>query len=509
MDAVLDLPDGDVLGLWAATRTQRVRHHGRMVESRLRFAFYGRVSTKEYQDPVSSRRWQIDFAAELVAGHGRIVAEYFDVGYSREVAWTDRPAAARLLAAITDSDRGFDAIVVGEYARAFHGSQAIHLAPLLHRHGVQMWLPEVDGPVDLTNPTHQALLMLLGAHSKQEVQRARFRTTAAMQAQAREQGRHLGGRPPYGYRVVDAGPHPNSAHAAWGRRLHRLTPDPQTAPWVAWIFTQRLEGHSIARIARMLNETGVPCPSAVDRTRNPHRPGEAWQLRTVAAILANPRYTGRQVWNRQHTPLRRTDDVVPGVTGLRKLTPSPRWAISDKPAHEALVSESDFVAAQAVSARRRPTDGARRTYLLVGLLRCGSCGRSMESQLSHGHAAYRCRHGHTSAHPVGIRLAPNLYLREDVILARALARLHTITSRDTTILEEIARLRQDPNAVGMVTFLRAHNLTIECRTTSVSLEPDHENPIITRSASDSPERRVRIPRQRVQQQKEKRGILND
>jgi hypothetical protein len=28
---------------------------------------------------------------------------------------------------------------------------------------------------------------------------------------------------------------------------------------------------------------------------------QEWTLRTVAAILANPRYTGRQVWNRQRT----------------------------------------------------------------------------------------------------------------------------------------------------------------------------------------------------------------
>ncbi|WP_246157887.1 hypothetical protein [Catellatospora sichuanensis] len=75
--------------------------------------------------------------------------QFFDVGHSRKVAWADRPEAARLLAAICDPDRGFDAIVVGEYARAFYGSQAIHLAPLLREHGVQLWLPEVAEPVDL------------------------------------------------------------------------------------------------------------------------------------------------------------------------------------------------------------------------------------------------------------------------------------------------------------------------------------------------------------------------
>ena len=53
-----------------------------------------------------------------------------------------------------------------------------------------------------------------------------------MAVQTREQGRYLGGRPPYGYRLADAGPHPNKAHAAWGRRAHKLEPDPVTAPVV-------------------------------------------------------------------------------------------------------------------------------------------------------------------------------------------------------------------------------------------------------------------------------------
>jgi hypothetical protein len=39
-------------------------------------------------------------------------------------------------------------------------------------------------------------------------------------------GAHAGRRE----RLADAGPHPNKAHAAWGRRAHRLEPDPATAP---------------------------------------------------------------------------------------------------------------------------------------------------------------------------------------------------------------------------------------------------------------------------------------
>lgn len=200
---------------------------------------------------------------------------------------------------------------------------------------------------------------------------------------------------------------------------------------------------------------------------------------------------------------------MPGVTGVRKLTPSQQWAISDKPAHEALVSESDFIAAQHVSAKCRPADGTSRAYLLAGLLRCGTCGRSMESQLSHGNPAYRCRHGHTSAHTAGMRQARNLYLREDVILGRAFAQLPTVTSRDAGIREEIERLQKTRIVADLISFVRHHNIMIECGATRVSLEPDHEKSIIVRSPADSPEQEVRIPRQRVQRQKQKRGIVGD
>jgi hypothetical protein len=60
------------------------------------------------------------------------------------------------------------------------------------------------------------------------------------------------------------------AHAAWGRRAHRLEPGPATAPVVAWMFAQRLAGHSAARITRALNDAGVSCTSAADPKRNPH-----------------------------------------------------------------------------------------------------------------------------------------------------------------------------------------------------------------------------------------------
>jgi hypothetical protein len=85
--------------------------------------------------------------------------------------------------------------------RAFCGTQLLTLAPLLAAHGVAVWRPEVAEPVDLADPAHGSVVLPIGAQAMRELQRARFRTTAAMVVQAREQGRYLGGRPPYGYRL--------------------------------------------------------------------------------------------------------------------------------------------------------------------------------------------------------------------------------------------------------------------------------------------------------------------
>jgi len=111
----------------------------------LRFASYGRLSTAQYQDKRTSRQWQRDCADVLIDGHGQIVTEFFDVGFSRERSWGERPQAAALLAAVANPDRGFDAIVAGEYERAFCGSQLAELAPMLAAHGCSCGSPSSAG----------------------------------------------------------------------------------------------------------------------------------------------------------------------------------------------------------------------------------------------------------------------------------------------------------------------------------------------------------------------------
>ena len=153
---------------------------------------------------MASRRLVIPVACEE-PGCGRL-AEFFDEGESRSVAWGRRPQAAALVALLADPGRGWDAVVVGEYERAFCGSQYALIAPLFEHYGFQLWMPEVGGLVDYASEHDERATTMLGLSSKREVTRTSIRVRTAMAVQTRDQVRYLGGRPPYGYRLGDAGP---------------------------------------------------------------------------------------------------------------------------------------------------------------------------------------------------------------------------------------------------------------------------------------------------------------
>ena len=79
----------------------------------MRFAFYGRVSTEDQQDPQASKAWQLSRARSLIEPTGgEIVAEFFDIGQSRSLPWKRRPESLRLLDTIKSPARDFDAATV-------------------------------------------------------------------------------------------------------------------------------------------------------------------------------------------------------------------------------------------------------------------------------------------------------------------------------------------------------------------------------------------------------------
>ena len=389
-----------------------------------KFAFYGRVSTEDQQDPESSRAWQLTRSRALIETRGGvIVTEFFDVDKSRSIPWQRRPEATALLAELKNPNRDFDAVVIGEPHRAFYGNQYGLTIPLFDHYGVPLWVPEVGGPIDPNNEAHDLVMSVFGGMSKGERNRVKIRVRTAMAAQAQVEGRFLGGRPPYGYLLADAGPHPNPAKAADGKRLHALAPDPQTAHVVRRIFAEYLAGRGLKAIAEGLTRDDIPSPSAYDPARNKHRCHIAWSWSAVGAILANPRYTGRQVWNKQPKSevLIDVNDVGLGHTTKQTWNEPGKWIWSEQVVHQPLIDDETFKQVQALRRAKDSTDerSPRRTprpYALRGIVRCGICGRKMQGSWNHDRPHYRCMFLTEYAAKNKIPHPPAVYLREDQFL---------------------------------------------------------------------------------------------
>jgi site-specific DNA recombinase len=133
------------------------------------FALYGLVGSIRLQDVASSRAWQITRARQLIepAG-GTIAAEYFDIGHTRALPWQRRTHASRLLAALRDPGRGFQAVVIGEPQRALYANQFSLTYPIFEHFGVGLWVPEVGGAIDPGSEAQDLAMTLFGSMSKSE-----------------------------------------------------------------------------------------------------------------------------------------------------------------------------------------------------------------------------------------------------------------------------------------------------------------------------------------------------
>ena len=174
--------------------------------------------------------------------------------------------------------------------------------------------------------------------------------------------------------------------------------------------------------------------------------------------------------------------IDPGNTGLghrqvQRWGLPDGWVISARPAHPALVSGEDFIAVQGIRAERDGTDPGR-CYRLAGLLRCGICGRRMESCWSNNRPAYRCRHGHSSASAPDPARPKNLYVREDGILPHLTA-LHLLLAGDNPAAGRRRRrtrhgvdVHRQVNAEDVIGYLRARRITLTYDPRTGTLQAD-------------------------------------
>lgn len=321
----------------------------------LRFAWYGRLSTDELQQPQLAFPSQKAACEKRVDGLGRIVCEFTDVQSGRR---DDRAGIEALLEEASRPDRRFEAVVTYK-AERFARRMALALAyeEELHRAGVPVYVSDEAG--EPGRPTSVLTRRIKQAVGEWYVLELVEESRRGMEENTR-QGFNTGGVAPYGYRKRYL-PHPSKTMAERGHRKVLLEPDPETAPVVQRIFNEFVHGdRGIRGIVAMLNEEGIPSAR-----------GGRWGEGAISGILDNPKYTGFQVWNRRRRK-----------TGGNAHNRETDWVWSDEPAHEAIVSMDVWRAAQALRRRpdtdwrRRPRSG-RAARPLRGMVHCGPCGRRM------------------------------------------------------------------------------------------------------------------------------------
>ncbi len=238
---------------------------------------------------------------------------------------------------------------------------------------------------------------------------------------AARKGRATGGLP-YGYDsrpIWDGGREPGG---------YEILISEEQAVVVVRIFEMYRDGYSILSIATRLNDDGVEPP----RARSKKNPTRFWKKGTIREMLRNRAYIGhwtfgRKRWHKCPVTRKRRYKRNPASEVFEKYRPHLR--IIESELWEAVQERLEAVAAKYKGNGGAP--GARTAHPFSGLLACGSCGAPMVNAGGSSAVYYRCSGAHS-----GGTCDNDRPVREDVLLAAALAELKRVVT-DTDLLDEV------------------------------------------------------------------------
>lgn len=330
-----------------------------------RAVIYCRVS-RSTDESVSVDRQERELR-ELAAGEGwPIVGVFRDDGLSGRV---DRAKADAALQAVADGDA--DVLLVWEmsrWSRMGLGSVAKLVDVLRSRDGA-LFVAKKEG-LRSDQPTFGIMAAVIAELARAEAEGTRDRVLSMrahhLSATEPADQRWLGGKVPFGYRVVDS-------PAGVGRAL---AVDEREADHVRALARLLADGGTVSDATRRLSEAAVPTPqSAARRAAQAGEPADGldageWRITTVRKLMQSPTLVGRttqrvEVGRRSDgTPITE-DQVVTDAQGM----PIQRW--------EPVLDPATFAAAQEAFRRRGPNQARKAASWLSGLLFCGLCGGVM------------------------------------------------------------------------------------------------------------------------------------
>ena len=220
-------------------------------------------------------------------------------------------------------------------------------------------LVPVDFRVDTTNATGRKMLRDWLSMYEYELDALREQSSELHDLKIEQECVLIAGRPPTGYDWAVIGKKKD------GRPVHGPLVLNAHAPAVKKAFEMRAARAAWADIARYLTEQGVP---AYQRSKNAEgqRVRKPWSGESVRQIIENRAYLGEI----NHGGIEKVDEET-GETYTTKLRVK-------RNAHPALVTHRIWEAANAVKGTRAaPRGDYTGSPMLMGLIKCGSCGGAM------------------------------------------------------------------------------------------------------------------------------------
>ena len=261
------------------------------------------------------------------------------------------------------------------------------------------------------------------------------RKSGSALAAKQKNGDFIGAWAPYGYRKREDDP-------------HKLELDEATAPVVRQIFRWRAEGVSVTQIARRLNDSGVPSPSAylyntgVCKTEKYN--GVIWYVQTVKNLLSRQVYIGHMVQGKKRQSFYEN-------RGQYK-KPREEWVVVEN-THEPLIDRETFDKVQELAQRRnaeyfetlgRFTHLETTENILKGLICCADCKRPLVryKNVSHEKKLWYTFICPTHANDIGS--CPLKNIREDALFPMLLQAIQTQIALAADMEALIRRVNSSP-----------------------------------------------------------------
>lgn len=194
----------------------------------------------------------------------------------------------------------------------------------------------------------------------------------------RTSGEFIGNYAPYGY-------------VKSPEDRHKLIIDPEAAEVVRMIFDWYANGASASGITKRLNALHIPTPSEYKTEKGckgfaGHSSGGvksgAWSITTINSILKDEVYIGNLVQGKYKSLSYRSKQMVPNA--------QKNWIVVEG-THEPIISYEQFTIVHERFARHtRVAPKQTETYLLSGMVFCGSCGRRLNRCTTNGYGSFRC-----------------------------------------------------------------------------------------------------------------------